>query len=67
MHMQYLIMVQELEPVSLFQNFDLGKASTYEKWHLAIRSDTSYRNQCIQESWPIFTFSQYGPRQSLDQ
>ena len=29
-------MVQEIGPSSLFQNFDLGKAPTKDKWHLAI-------------------------------
>ena len=49
-HIQSLIkisrMVQELGPVSLFQNNSLGKASTDDKWHLATRS-VSYQYKCV--------------------
>ena len=39
--------VQELGPLSLFQNFELGKASTNEKCHFAISWTRSCHHQCL--------------------
>ena len=39
--------VQEIGTVSLFPNFDLGKTSTNDKWHLAIPLARSCQNQCV--------------------
>ena len=61
-----------------FQNLDPGKASTEDTWHLEIPSVGSCQYQCVyktfiqmflmvQELWAIFTFLQFGNRQSLDQ
>ena len=38
--------VQEIAPLSRFQNLELGKASTDEKCHLAV----SYQYQCLRKS-----------------
>ena len=37
----------ELGPVSLFQNWDLGKASTDDKWHLTISWARSCQYLCV--------------------
>ena len=39
--------VQEIAPLSLFQNLELGKASTNEKCHFAISLARSYQYQCL--------------------
>ena len=39
--------VQEIAPLSLFQNLELGKASTSEKCHLAISWARSSKYQCL--------------------
>ena len=67
--------VQEIAPLLLFQNLELGKASTNEKCHFAI----SWARSCqyvyaeVYENIPlslreraIFTFSEFGAWQSLD-
>ena len=41
------LIVQEVGPVSLFQNFVLSKASTDDKWPLAIPSAWSCQYQCV--------------------
>ena len=68
--------VQEIAPLTLFQNLELGKASTNEKCHFAIswaRScqynvyATVYQNIPLSlRDKAIFTFSEFGARQSLD-
>ena len=68
--------VQEIAPLSLFQNLELGKASTSEKCHFAIswaRScninvyATVYQNIPLSlRDRAIFTFSEFGARQSLN-
>ena len=42
--------VQEIAPLSLFQNLELGKASTNEKCHFAISWASSCRYQCLRNS-----------------
>ena len=42
--------VQEIAPLSLFQNFELGKASTNEKCHFAISWASSCQYQCLRNS-----------------
>ena len=42
--------VQEIAPLSLFQNLELGKASTNEKCHFAISWARSYQYQCLRNS-----------------
>ena len=42
--------VQDIAPLSLFQNLELGKASTNEKWHFAISSARSCQYQCLRNS-----------------
>ena len=42
--------VQEIGPLSLFQNLELGKASTNEKCHFAISWARSYQYQCLRKS-----------------
>ena len=42
--------VQEIAPLSLFQNFELGKASTNEKCHFAISWARSCQYQCLRNS-----------------
>ena len=42
--------VQEIAPLSLFQNLELGKASTNEKCHFAISWARSYQYQCFHNS-----------------
>ena len=39
--------VQEIGPFSLFQNLELGKASTYDKCHFAISWARSCLYQCV--------------------
>ena len=39
--------VQKMGPVSLFQNLNLGKASTNDKWHLTIPWARSCQYQCV--------------------
>ena len=39
--------VQEIGPVSLFQNLELGKASPDKKCQFAISLATSYQYQCV--------------------
>ena len=67
---------QEIAPLSLFQNLELGKASTNEKCHFAISWARFCQYQCLHNSYQniplslrdraIFTFSEFGARQSLD-
>ena len=42
--------VQEIAPLSLFQNLELGKASTNEKCHFAISWARSCQCQCLRNS-----------------
>ena len=42
--------VQEIAPLSLFQNLELGKASTKEKWHFAMSWARSCQYQCLRNS-----------------
>ena len=42
--------VQEIAPISLFQNLELGKASTDEKCHFAISWARSCQYQCLRNS-----------------
>ena len=42
--------VQEIAPLSLFQNLELGKASTNEKCHFAISWARSCQYQCLRNS-----------------
>ena len=42
--------VQEIAPLSLFQNLELGKASTTEKCHFAISWAKSGQYQCLRNS-----------------
>ena len=68
--------VQEIVPLSLFQNLELGKASTNEKYHFAISWARSCQYQCLRNSLsniPLslrdranITFSEFGARQNLD-
>ena len=39
--------VQEIGPFSPFQNLELGKTSTDEKWHFTISWASSYQYQCL--------------------
>ena len=41
---------QEIAPLSLFQNLELGKASTNEKYHFAISWARSCQYQCLRNS-----------------
>ena len=64
--------VQEIEPFSLFQNLELGKASTDKKCQFTISWARSCQYQCLRKSLSkyftqfVFTFSEFGTRQSLD-
>ena len=68
--------VQEIGSFSLFQNLELGKASTDKKCQFAISWATSCQYQCLHKGYQniplnsrdraIFTFSEFGTRQSLD-
>ena len=42
--------VQEIAPLSLFQNLELGKASTNEKCHFAIFRARSCQYQCLRNN-----------------
>ena len=42
--------VQEIAPLSLFQNLELGRASTNEKCHFAISWARSCQYQCLRNS-----------------
>ena len=42
--------VEEIAPLSLFQNLELGKASTNEKCHFAISWARSCQYQCLRNS-----------------
>ena len=42
--------VQEIAPLSLFQNLELGKASTDEKYHFTISWARSCQYQCLRNS-----------------
>ena len=42
--------VQEIAPLSLFQNLELGKSSTNEKCHFAISWARSCQYQCLRNS-----------------
>ena len=54
--------VQEIAPLSLFQNLELGKASTNEKCHFAISWARSCQYQCLRKSFTIFlTIQEIGP------
>ena len=54
--------VHEIELFSLFQNLDLGKASTDEKCHFAISWARSYQYQCLRKSLSKYStkFKRYG-------
>ena len=54
--------VQEIAPLSLFQNLELGKASTEEKCHFHHNIPLSSRDRAIF----FFTFSEFGAQQSLN-
>ena len=65
--------VQEIAPLSLFQNLELSKTSTDKKYYFAISWARSCQHQCLRNNIPlslrdraIFTFSEFGARQSLD-
>ena len=68
--------VKEIGSFSLFQNLELGKASTDEKCHFAISGldlvninfyTKVYQNIALSlRDRAIFTFSEFGPRQNLD-
>ena len=42
--------VQKMAPISLFQNLELGKASTDGKYHFVISWARSYQYQCLRNS-----------------
>ena len=42
--------VQEIAPLSLFQNLEIGKASTNEKCHFAFSWGRSCQHQCLRNS-----------------
>ena len=54
--------VQEIGPFSLFQNLELGKASTDEKCHFAISCARSCQYQCLCKSLSKYCtqFKRYG-------
>ena len=54
--------VQEIAPLSLFQNLELGKASTNEKCHFAISWARSCQYQCLRNSLSKYStqFKRYG-------
>ena len=54
--------IQGIGPVSLFQNLNLGKTSTYPKYHLTISLATSCQYQCVCKiSSQYFTVLEIGP------
>ena len=69
--------VLEIGSFSLFQNLELAKVSTDKKCHFAISWARSCQYQCLRKkvyqnipvssrARAIFTFSEFGTRQSLD-
>ena len=66
--------ILEIGPFSLFQNLELGKASTDKKRQFAIswaKSISMFTQKFIKifhsvQEIAIFTFSEFGARQSLD-
>ena len=58
--------VQEIAPLSLLQNLEIGKASTNDKCHFAISWARSCQYQCLRNSLSKystqFTFSEFGAR-----
>ena len=54
--------VQEIAPLSLFQNLELGKASTNEKCNFAISWASSCQYQCLRNSLSKYStqFKRYG-------
>ena len=68
--------VQEIGPFSLFQNLELGKTSTDEKWHLQslgldlvninVYAEVYQKIPLSSRDRAIFTFSEFGARQSVD-
>ena len=54
--------VQEIAPLSLFQNLELGKASTNKKCHFAISWARSCQYQCLRKSLSKYSiqFKRYG-------
>ena len=54
--------VQEIGPFSLFQNLELGKASTNEKCHFAITWARACQYQCLRNSFSKYStqFKRYG-------
>ena len=64
--------VQEIAPLSLFQNLEYGKAPTNEKCHFAISWAKSCQHQCLRNSLSKYStqFNRYGHfhffRKSLD-
>ena len=68
--------VLEIGPFSLFQDLELGKASTDKKCQFTISWARSCQYQCLckglskcsiqSRDRAIFTFSEFGARQSLD-
>ena len=69
--------VQEIGPFSLFQNLELGKASTDEKCHFAtlgldlvninVYAKVNQNIPLSSRDRAIFTFSEFEPRQRLGQ
>ena len=60
--------VQEIGPFSLFQNLELGKASTDEKCHFAISYAKVYQNIPLSSrDRAIFTFTEFELRQRICQ
>ena len=66
MCMQYFITIfhslQEIAPLSLYQNLELGKASASEKCHFAISWTRSCQYQCLRNSLSKYStqFKRYG-------
>ena len=70
----FITIVHSVRPFSLFQNLELGAASTYMyvKCHFAISWARFGQNfikiyQEVQEIGPVSLFSEFEPRQNLDQ
>ena len=61
--------VQEIAPLSLFQNLELGKASTNEKCHFAISWARSCQYQCLRSSFQevgeVTQYLMFYPRQDM--
>ena len=66
MCMQNFIAVLEIGLFSLFQNLELGKASTYKKCQFAISWARSCQYQCLRKSLSKYStqFKRFGTRQS---